>query len=121
MRSEQLGGGRDVFRSDLLVLLQPLEHRVFFFRDVELVEPADHLDILAGIRCHRLAGVGEDGVAREQVVGHQQFGVVVDALEQKWHGLVPEVAGGHQQQAVSLALRVSAGRFTVEQGEDLLP
>ena len=117
---EELGGCGDVLGRDLLVLLQAIEHLVFLFGDVELVEPADHLDIFAGIRRHRLAGIGEDGVAREQVVGHQQLGVVIDALEQERHGLVPEVAGGDHQQAVGFALRVAAGRFAVEQGEDLL-
>jgi hypothetical protein len=121
VRGEKLGGGGDVLGRDLLVLLQAVEHLVLLLGDVELVEPADHLDILAGIRRHRLAGIGEDGVAREQVVGHEQFGVVIDALEQERHGLVPEVAGGHHQQPVGLALRVAAGRFAVEQGEDLLP
>ena len=121
MRGEELGGGRNVLGRDLLVLLQAVKHLVLLLGDVELVEPADHLDILAGFRRHRLAGISEDGVAREQVVGHQQFGVVIDALEQERHGLVPEVAGGHHQQAVGLTLRVAAGRFAVEQGEDLLP
>ena len=63
----------------------------------------------------------QDRVVREQVVGHQQLGVVVDALEQERHGLVPVVAGGHQQQPVGLALRIAAGCLAVEQVEDLLP
>jgi len=121
VRGEELGGGGDVLGRDLFVLLQTIEHLILLFGYVELVEPADHLDVCTGIRRHRLAGIGEDGVARKQVVRHQQLGVVVDALEQKRHGFVPEVAGGHQQQAVGLALRIAAGRFAVEQGEDLLP
>jgi hypothetical protein len=121
VRGEELGGGGDVLGRDLLVLLQAVEHLVLLLGDVELVEPADHLDILAGIRRHRLAGIGEDGVAREQIVGHQQFGVVVDALEQERHGAVKEVAGRHHQKAVGLALRVATGNSAFKQGEDLLP
>ena len=121
MWGEELGGGGDILGRDLFVLFQAVEHLVLLLGDVELVEPADHLDILAGIRRHRLAGISEDGVAREQVVGHQQFGVVVDALEQERHRAVKEVAGGHHQQPIGLTLRVAAGCFAVEQGEDLLP
>ena len=116
---EELGGGGDVGGGDLLVVLQPLEDGVFLLGDVELVEPADDLHVFARIRCHGLAGVGQDGVAREQVVGHQELGVVVDALEQKRHGLVPGVAGGHHQQAVGLALRVVAGGLARQQLADL--
>jgi hypothetical protein len=119
VRGEQLGGGGDVLGRDLLVLLQPLEDGVLLLGDVELVEPADDFDVVAGIRRHGLAGVGEDGVAREQVVGHQQFGVVVDALEQEGHGLVPGVAGGHHQQAIGLALRVTGWGFAGQQVGDL--
>jgi hypothetical protein len=33
---------------------------------------------------------------------------------------VPIVAGGDDQQAIGFSLRIAAGRFAVEQGEDLL-
>jgi hypothetical protein len=120
VRGEELGGGGDVLGRDLLVLLQSGEHLVLLLGDVELVEPADHLDILAGIRRHRLARQAEDGVAREQILGHQQLGVVVDALEQERHGPVPGVADGHHQQAVGLVLWVVTRRSPSEQIQHVL-
>jgi hypothetical protein len=50
---------------------------------------------------------GDDRVGAQQVVGQQQLGFVVDALEQEGHGGGERVALGHQQQAVELAVLVA--------------
>ncbi len=121
MRGKELGGGGDIFRRDLLVFLQPLEDLILLLGDVELVEPADHLHILTDIRRHRFACIGEDGVAREQVVGHQQFGEIGNALKHEWHRTMPVIADRHDQQPVRLGLWILAGGFAVKQGEDPLP
>ena len=115
MRGEELGGGRDILGRDLLVFLQAFKDLVFLFRDVELVKPANDFHVLAGVGRHGLAGVGQHRVARQQVVGHEEFGVVGNALKQVRHGLLECVALGHHQQAVGLLLRVVAGGLAAEQ------
>ena len=105
---EKLGGGGYVFAFDDFA-----DDLVFFLADVELVEPADDFDlgpVLFGNRLHQL---GNDGVGAQQVVGQQQFGVVVDALEQKRHGRAQRIALGDEQQPVQLAVAV-AGELHVQ-------
>ena len=65
VRGKELGGRRDVFRGNLFVLLQAGENLVLLLGNIELVEPADHFNILAGIGRHGLAGIGQNGVAGE--------------------------------------------------------
>ena len=55
---------------------------------------------------------------REQVLGHKEFGVVVDGLKQEGHAGVVGVAGAHQQQTVGFALGIGRGDASVEQIED---
>ena len=70
VRREQLRGGRDVLGRDLAVVLQRRKDLVLLLGDVELVQPADHLHVLARLRRQRIAHVLQDRVRREQVVGH---------------------------------------------------
>ena len=58
MRGEELGGGGDLVGAGLLVLLEPGEDLVLPLRDVELVEPADDLDVLADVLGEHLDGRG---------------------------------------------------------------
>src|SRR5690606_35566498 len=71
------------------------------------VEPADDLDL--GPVFFRDLGdqLGDDRVGTQQVVGQQQLGFVVDALEEEGHGGGKHVALGDQQQAVELAVLVA--------------
>ena len=58
VRREELGGRRYLVCAGLLVLLETSEDLVLTFGDVELVEPADDLDVLAdvlGEHLHRSA------------------------------------------------------------------
>ena len=118
MRGEQLRRGGDVLCCDFLVLLEAREDLIFLLGDVELVEPADDLDVLAGVLGHHLAQFAEDGGLGQQILGHQQFSVVVDFLEEERHGTVPLIAGMDEQQAVGFGLRVIRGRAALQQGCD---
>ena len=51
--------------------------------------------------------LADEGVGVEQVVGQQQFGFVVDALEQEGHGGGQRVALGDQQAAVEFGVLVA--------------
>jgi hypothetical protein len=92
VRGEELSGGGDLVGPGLLVLLEPGEDFVFALRDVELVEPADDLDVFADVFGEDLDGTVEDGVVGEQVGRDEEFGVVAFALEHEGHGAVPVAA-----------------------------
>jgi hypothetical protein len=51
--------------------------------------------------------LGDDGIGALQVAGQQQFGFVVDALEQEGHGFGECVALRHQQQPIEFAVLVA--------------
>ena len=92
MGREELGGRGDVLGLDLLLAADDL---VLFSRDVELVEPADDLHVLAGLFGQRVPHALQDAVGGEEVVGHEELGVVVDLLEHEGHDLMVIVARGH--------------------------
>ena len=110
MRGEELGGGGDLVGAGLLVLLEPGEDLVLPLRDVELVEPADDLDVLAHVLGQHRDGTAEDRVVGQQVGRDEQLGVVALALEHEGHGRVPEAAVVRKEQRVRLGLGVDAGR-----------
>ena len=75
---------------------------VLLLGDVELVEPADDLDLLPvglGDGGDQLA---DQGVGLQQAVRQQQLGLVVHRLEQEGHRLVQGAALGEQQVPVQL-------------------
>ena len=109
MRGEELGGGGDLVGAGLLVLLEPGEDLVLPLRDVELVEPADDLDVLADVLGQHLDRAVENRVVGEQVGRDQQLGVVALALEHEGHGRVPEAAVVRKEQRVRLGLGVDSG------------
>ena len=51
--------------------------------------------------------LGDDGIGAQQVVGQQQFGFVVDPLEQEGHGVRQRIALGNEQTAVEFAVLVA--------------
>ncbi|CUH64717.1 hypothetical protein TL5118_00987 [Thalassovita autumnalis] len=118
VRGEELGGGRDVLGRDLLVLLQPREDLILLLGDVELVEPTNDLDILTGVLGHNLAQLGKYRRLRQQILRHQEFGVIVKLFEQERHRPVPLVAGMHQKLSISFALRIRRRRATIKQRRD---
>ena len=120
MRREELGGGGDLVGAGLLVLLEPGEDLVLPLRDVELVEPADDLDVLADVLGQHLDRAVEHRVVGEQVGRDEQLGEVALALEHERHGAVPVAAVLREQQRVGLALRVVAAAGAVEQARDRL-
>ena len=71
---------------------------VLLLRDVELVEPADDLDLLPGLLIDLLDQLADQRVGVQQVGGQQQLGLVADALEEKGHRLVQRIALGQEQQ-----------------------
>ena len=92
MRGEELRGCRNLRRPRLLALPEPGENLVFPLGDVELVEPADHLDIAANLSGERRNSLGEDGIRSQKVRGDEKFGVVALALEHERHRAVPVAA-----------------------------
>ena len=115
MRGEELGRSGNFAGAGFLVLLEPRKDFVFPLGDVELVEPADDLDVLADVLSQHLDRAVEDGIVGEQVGRDEEFGVVAFALEHERHGFVPVAAVVGEEQSVRLALGVAAGARPVEQ------
>ena len=109
---KQLGGGGNIFRSDFLVFLKPFKYLVFLFRDIELVEPTDDFHVLTGIWRHRFTSIGKNGITRQQIVRHQQFGIVGNAFKQIRHRAVRIVTSRHDKQPISFLLRIAASDTT---------
>lgn len=118
VRGEELGRGGDLVGAGLLVPLEAGEDLVLAFGDVELVEPADHLDVLAVLDREGLDRRGPHRAVGQQVAGHEQAREAAVGGEHEGHGPVPEGAVGGQDQPVGLALRVVAGQGSVEQAGD---
>ena len=74
----------------------------FLLRDVELVEPADDLDLLPSALVNALNQLTDQRVGMEQVGGQQQLGLIPDALKEKGHCLVQSVALSLEKQPVEL-------------------
>ena len=112
---EELGGGGDVLLRNLAVFLEALEDLILLFGDIELIEPADELHILTGLHGNGLSQFDEDGVGRQEVIGHQQLGVVVDFLKEEGHDGGPAVAGGDEEDAVGVIEAVVGERLSRQQ------
>ena len=77
IRSEKLGGGGDILGLDRLS-----HHLVFFLGDVELIQPADHLNPAVGdFRQNCLPRQSQNGTSAQQIVGHQKLSVIIDRLK----------------------------------------
>ncbi|MPM59900.1 hypothetical protein SDC9_106746 [bioreactor metagenome] len=112
---EELGGCGDLVGASLLVLLEAGEDLVFALGDIELVEPTDHLYVLADLLGQHLDCPARDRVVGEQVGRDEQLCEVAFALEHERHGAVPVAAVVRKQQGVGLALGVVATVSAVEQ------
>ena len=103
VRGEELGDGGDVLRGHGALAGHD---RVLFLRDVELVEPAEDLDLGAIL----VGDLGAEAWATECSVsrssGKQQFGLVVQPLEEVGQQRVVEAARGQHEVAIDLALRI---------------
>ena len=120
MRGEELRGGGDFGGTGLLALLEPREDIVLPLGDVELVQPADHLNVLADLLGEHGHRAGQHGVVGEQIRRDEELGVVAFALEHERHRAVPVAAVFREQQCVRLALRVVAAPGAVEQARHRL-
>ena len=108
VRREKLRGGGDVLAGDHLA-----DHFVLLLRDVELVEPADDLDLLPVLLVDLGDELADQRIGVQQVVGQEQFGLVVDPLEQERHGLVQARCTGRRAAAGKARLpccRPASGR-----------
>ena len=103
-----------------LFFLKPAKTSSLPLGDVELVQPADDLDVLADVHGQHLDRAVQHGVIGEQVGGDEQFGEVALALEHERHSAVPVAAVLREQQRVRLALGVVAAAGSVEQAGDRL-
>ena len=99
---EKLGGGGDVLALDHLA-----DHFGLLLGDVELVQPADDLDLLPVLFVDALDQLADQRVGVEQIIGQEQFGLVVNRLEQERHRPAQGVALGNQQQPVEFGLLVA--------------
>ena len=108
VRGEELGDGGDVLGGHGALAGHDL---VLPLGDVELVEPAEDFDIGAlPVAAVLVAGLGaeavDDGVLGEEVIGQEQLGLVVELLEEVRQQGVVETAGGEDEVAIDLALRI---------------
>ena len=74
----------------------------FLLRDVELVEPAEDLDVFPGGLVDALDQLADQRVGVQQVGWQQQLGLIPDALEEKGHCLVQGVTLSLEEQPVEL-------------------
>jgi len=77
VRGEQLGDGGDVFCRHRLLAGH---HLFFFLGDIELIQPAQYLHVVAVGIMDRAAEARRDGAIGEQVIGQQQLGGVIEPL-----------------------------------------
>ena len=119
--SEELGGGGNLVGSGLLGFLEAGHDLVFAFGDIELVEPADNLDVAlialahAVGHAHHFDGLAQHGILGKQVGGHQDLIGGTGVVEHERKALVPVIAVGAQQQTIGVSLRVVAGLAAVKQ------
>ncbi len=93
---------------------------ILFLGDVELVEPAEDLDIgpltVAAVLVADLGAEAlDDGVLGEEVIGQEQLGLVVEFLEEVRQQRVVETAGGEDEVAIDLPLRIRRRDATIEE------
>ena len=120
VRGEELRGGGDFGGTGLLALLEPREDVGLPLGDVELVQPADHLNVLADLLGQHGHRAGQHGAVGEKIRGNEELRVVAFALEHERHRAVPVAAVLREQQCVRLALRVVAAPVAVEQARHRL-
>ena len=107
---KELGGGRDILGFDHLA-----DDFIFFVTDIELIEPADHLDLLP-VRFRDLVYQWPpEGVGAGQSARQQQFGFIINGFEQERHRLMQAVALAQQQLAQQRLLLIT-GQQQLQQG-----
>jgi hypothetical protein len=117
VRGEELGDGGDVLGGHGALAGHDL---VLPLGDVELVEPAEDLDIgplpVAAVLVADLgAEAVDDGVLGEEVIGQEQLGLVVEFLEEVRQQGVVETAGGEDEVAIDFALRIRRRDAAIEE------
>jgi len=116
VRGEELGDGGDVLGGHGALAGHD---GVLFLGDVELIEPAEDFHVGAGFAGgvgFQAVGIGDfcaeafgDGGGGEQVVGEEEFGFVVELVEDVREQGVVEAASGEDKVAVCLTLRIRPG------------
>ena len=89
------------------------EDLVLLLRNVELIQPADDLDLFPVVLVDGGDELADEGVRVQEVVGQEQLGFVADPLEQERHRLVKSVALGDEEEAVKFGVLV-AGELEVD-------
>ena len=101
MRGEKLSSRRNfVWTSELPSFSFGTETREDLFlplRNIELVEPADNLDIVTDVLCEHLKRARQNRVVSQQVRRNEKLCVVVFAFEHERHWPVPVMAVGGEQ------------------------
>ncbi len=122
VRGEELGDGRDVLRGHGAFAGHDL---VLPVGDVELVEPAQNLDIgslvIATVLIPDLgAEAVEDGVLGEEVIGQEEFRLIIELLEEIGQQGVVEMAGGKEEVPIDLPLGIRRRDVPIEKAIDPL-
>ena len=85
MRRKQLRRRRNIRRRNLLILLQPVKHLILLLRDIKLIQPANHLNTLTRHRGQRLPRISQNRMIRQQIIRHQQPGIIINPRKQIRH------------------------------------
>src|ERR1035441_700511 len=106
MRREQLSDGRNVLRGYGGLASHDL---VFPLRDVKLVEPSENLDIgmllVSAVLVADLSPKAVDhGMFRKKIIRQEQFGLVIELLENVGQQLMVITAGGENKVSIHLTL-----------------
>ena len=112
MRGEELGGGGDVLVGPALLTREDL---VLPLRDVELVEPADDLDLIAILVSNLGAKSVNDGLFGKKIIWEQQFGFVIQFFENIWQQNVIEPADSENEVTINFALRIGGRNTAIQQ------
>jgi len=92
MGCKQLCSCRNIFFLDFDILLQILEHPLLPGSYIILVYPPDNLDFLPVPFINNIIQNPKYGIRMQELLGKQQFRIILDWLEQERHSLIHVIA-----------------------------
>src|SRR5699024_2605030 len=122
MRSEELGSSGDFVWSceppGFPFGTKTIEDLFLPLRNIELVEPADNLDIVTDVLCEHLKRARQNRVVSQQVRRNEKLCVVVFAFEHERHWPVPIATVSGEQQRIRLTFSISAAASSVKEPDN---
>ena len=98
VRREELRRGRNLFLADLDVLFEVSKHFILRLAVIVLIQPADDLHLVCPVRLRdQRDHLLKHTAAAQQEIGEEQFGIVLQLLEQTGQDAVQRVALHDQQ------------------------